>query len=317
MDIRELTASDRDAATGLWAEAGLVRPWNDPASDFDRAVRGTTSTVLGAVDAGGVAATVMVGHDGHRGWVYYLAVEPGRRRSGLGRHMMRTAEGWLRQRGSREAQPDGPQRQRPGARLLPPARVRRRRRDRPRPLARRTHVAARHDDALRRGQGHRGGPAVTEPRRSDRAESRRPVRSSSPYDGPISPLLCWWSGVQSAGTRGPSVRHCAEVVVVPGPDPRPLGGRAAVQPKLATLGAPTLRPALGRVLPGLLPAVDGQIQQSVRRRHQFVAAAGGPVGLVDLVTVSEIARPGCRSAGLRSTGPRSPAAPSTREPSSP
>jgi ribosomal protein S18 acetylase RimI-like enzyme len=89
MDIRELTATDRDAATALWAEAGLVRPWNDPTSDFDRAVGGMTSAVLGAVDAGELAATVMVGHDGHRGWVYYLAVDPGQRRSGLGRHMIR------------------------------------------------------------------------------------------------------------------------------------------------------------------------------------------------------------------------------------
>jgi ribosomal protein S18 acetylase RimI-like enzyme len=99
MDIRELTAADRDAATALWAEAGLVRPWNDPTSDFDRAVSGMTSAVLGVVDAGELAATVMVGHDGHRGWVYYLAVDPGKRRSGLGRHMMQKAEGWLRQRG--------------------------------------------------------------------------------------------------------------------------------------------------------------------------------------------------------------------------
>jgi ribosomal protein S18 acetylase RimI-like enzyme len=99
MDIRELTTSHRVAATALWAEAGLVRPWNDPTSDFDRAVSGTTSTVLGAVDAGALAATVMVGHDGHRGWVYYLAVDPRKRRSGLGRHMMLKAEGWLRERG--------------------------------------------------------------------------------------------------------------------------------------------------------------------------------------------------------------------------
>jgi hypothetical protein len=35
MDIRELTAADRDNATGLWEEAGLTRPWNEPASDFD------------------------------------------------------------------------------------------------------------------------------------------------------------------------------------------------------------------------------------------------------------------------------------------
>jgi ribosomal protein S18 acetylase RimI-like enzyme len=100
MDIRELTAADRHAATGLWEQAGLTRPWNEPASDFDRALSGPTSAVLGALDADGLAATVMVGHDGHRGWVYYLAVKPGNRRRGLGRRMMQEAEFWLRERGA-------------------------------------------------------------------------------------------------------------------------------------------------------------------------------------------------------------------------
>src|SRR6266567_6594027 len=86
-----------------------------------------------------------------------------------------------------------------------------------------------------------------------------------------------------------TIRRCAEVVVAPGLDPRPLGGRATVQPELATFGTPMPRPAVGRVLPELLPGVDGPIQQSVRRCHHFVAPAGGPIGLEDLVTVSEIA----------------------------
>ncbi|HVQ08091.1 MAG TPA: GNAT family N-acetyltransferase [Allosphingosinicella sp.] len=41
----------------------------------------------------------MTGFDGHRGWVYYLAVAPERRRQGLGREMMAAAEAWLRRRG--------------------------------------------------------------------------------------------------------------------------------------------------------------------------------------------------------------------------
>ena len=41
----------------------------------------------------------MVGHDGHRGWVYYLAVTAGARRRGLGRELMRASEDWLRARG--------------------------------------------------------------------------------------------------------------------------------------------------------------------------------------------------------------------------
>lgn len=100
MDIRELAAADRDAAIALWEATGLTRPWNDPSSDFDRAVRGTPSAVLGAVDAGELAGTVMVGHDGHRGWAYYLAVKPDMRRCGLGRRMMQEAESWLRDHGA-------------------------------------------------------------------------------------------------------------------------------------------------------------------------------------------------------------------------
>jgi ribosomal protein S18 acetylase RimI-like enzyme len=100
MDIRALTAADRGAATSLWDEAGMTRPWNEPDSDFDRVLRGPTSAVLGALDAGELGATVMVGHDGHRGWVYYLAVKPGIRRRGLGRRMMHEAESWLRERGA-------------------------------------------------------------------------------------------------------------------------------------------------------------------------------------------------------------------------
>ncbi len=37
----------------------------------------------------------MVGHDGHRGWVYYLAVSPGHRRRGYGKAMMRACEEWV------------------------------------------------------------------------------------------------------------------------------------------------------------------------------------------------------------------------------
>ena len=41
----------------------------------------------------------MVGHDGHRGMFYYLAVDPARQRRGLGRAAVRAAEAWLAARG--------------------------------------------------------------------------------------------------------------------------------------------------------------------------------------------------------------------------
>jgi ribosomal protein S18 acetylase RimI-like enzyme len=83
------------AAVALWHETGLTRPWNDPDADLRRAVEGPSSTVLAALDDGRLAGTVMVGHDGHRGWVYYLAVATTAQRSGVGTALMRAAEAWL------------------------------------------------------------------------------------------------------------------------------------------------------------------------------------------------------------------------------
>ncbi len=55
--------------------------------------------------AGAPVGSVTVGHDGHRGWVYYLAVAPGRRREGIGRQLMAEAEAWLLPAGASKLQP--------------------------------------------------------------------------------------------------------------------------------------------------------------------------------------------------------------------
>jgi GNAT superfamily N-acetyltransferase len=99
MDIRELSAESRASVIALWEQAGLTRPWNSPEDDFDRALHGSSSVVLGAFDEDSLVATALVGHDGHRGWVYYLAVVDSRRRTGLGRLMMGAAEEWVRRHG--------------------------------------------------------------------------------------------------------------------------------------------------------------------------------------------------------------------------
>src|ERR1700733_6487039 len=89
-----------DAAIRLWQDSGLTRPWNDPEADLRRAAGGSSSCVLAAIgDGDGLLATAMVGHDGHRGWVYYLAVDPAQRARGLGRQMMEACEDWVRSRG--------------------------------------------------------------------------------------------------------------------------------------------------------------------------------------------------------------------------
>ncbi|MGO3151082.1 MAG: GNAT family acetyltransferase [Galactobacter sp.] len=107
--IIELTLNHAASAAALWEATGLVRPWNDPIGDFQRAVEGELSAVLGIVDSESAAqarvvATAMVGVDGHRGWVYYVAVSPELQSGGLGRELMHAAEEWLRTHGAPKVQ---------------------------------------------------------------------------------------------------------------------------------------------------------------------------------------------------------------------
>ncbi len=100
MRIEPLPERLYDAAVRLWQDSGLTRPWNDPEADLRRAVSGDSSCVLAAIgDDDGLLATAMVGHDGHRGWVYYLAVDIAQRNRGLGKQMMEACEDWVRSRG--------------------------------------------------------------------------------------------------------------------------------------------------------------------------------------------------------------------------
>jgi ribosomal protein S18 acetylase RimI-like enzyme len=99
LEIRDIADQDVPDVIALWNAAGVARPWNDPARDIAFARRDTHSTVLVGLDGGQIVASAMVGEDGHRGWVYYVAISPERQRSGLGRVMMQAAEDWLKQRG--------------------------------------------------------------------------------------------------------------------------------------------------------------------------------------------------------------------------
>lgn len=99
MQITSLSTDHTSVAVELWQTCGLTRPWNDPTSDLLRALDGPSSTVLAATENTELVGTVMVGHDGHRGWVYYLAVWPGHRGRGLGRNLMTAAETWLDRQG--------------------------------------------------------------------------------------------------------------------------------------------------------------------------------------------------------------------------
>jgi ribosomal protein S18 acetylase RimI-like enzyme len=97
--VTAIEDADVAAVVALWERCGLTRPWNDPAADIALARKGPNSTILLGREDDKIVASAMVGHDGHRGWVYYVAVDPERQGKGLGRAIMNAAEDWLRQAG--------------------------------------------------------------------------------------------------------------------------------------------------------------------------------------------------------------------------
>jgi ribosomal protein S18 acetylase RimI-like enzyme len=99
MDIRPFEEPDRAQVVSLWERCGLIVRWNDPDADIDRKKQVQPELFLVGEEGGSVVSTAMGGYDGHRGWVFYLAVDPDRRRRGLGREIMERLEELLRERG--------------------------------------------------------------------------------------------------------------------------------------------------------------------------------------------------------------------------
>lgn len=97
--IADAADGDIEAIVALWTRCGLTRPWNDPRADIARARGGPNATVLVGRADDAIVASVMVGHDGHRGWFYYLSVEPAQQGRGYGRAITLAAEQWLAARG--------------------------------------------------------------------------------------------------------------------------------------------------------------------------------------------------------------------------
>lgn len=97
--FREIQDGDVEAVVALWQACDLTRPWNDPYKDIAFARDGKESAVLIGETDGQLVATAMVGHDGHRGMLYYIAVTPELQGRGIGKAAVRAAEQWLGQRG--------------------------------------------------------------------------------------------------------------------------------------------------------------------------------------------------------------------------
>jgi ribosomal protein S18 acetylase RimI-like enzyme len=95
LHIRPFRRDDEEAVVALWRECDLVR-WADPRKDIARKLRVNPEWFLVAERGGRVLGTCMVGYEGHRGWINYLAVAPREQRGGVGRALMDEAERILR-----------------------------------------------------------------------------------------------------------------------------------------------------------------------------------------------------------------------------
>lgn len=99
LSFRPFADADEEAVISLWDRCGLTRPWNDPNKDIRLAREKPASDILVGELDGKIVASVMVGHDGHRGALYYVSVDPDHQGKGYGRQVMRHAEDWLKGEG--------------------------------------------------------------------------------------------------------------------------------------------------------------------------------------------------------------------------
>ena len=102
--IRCFEASDTDAVVALWQEAfpeyrDVTRPQRNPHLSIANKMATQPDLFFVAEFEARVVGTVMAGYDGHRGWMYSLAVDTAYRRHGIGTRLVAQVENALTERG--------------------------------------------------------------------------------------------------------------------------------------------------------------------------------------------------------------------------
>lgn len=89
----------QDAVVDLWRKCNLVVPQNDPVEDIQRKLAFQPDLFFVALLDGKVIGSIMVGYEGHRGWLNYLAVLPEHQRRGYGGKLVEKAVDELKELG--------------------------------------------------------------------------------------------------------------------------------------------------------------------------------------------------------------------------
>lgn len=99
LHIRPFRMEERDALLALWQACGITAWELAPRITIQKKVSHSPEGFLVGIVCGELVASLIVGYDGLRGWLYRLAVLPSYRRRGIGRVLIEHAENWLRDRG--------------------------------------------------------------------------------------------------------------------------------------------------------------------------------------------------------------------------
>ncbi|HUZ40930.1 MAG TPA: GNAT family acetyltransferase [Acidimicrobiales bacterium] len=99
MEIRTFVRDDIEETVELWRRSELLNPKNDPRRDIERKLIDSPWGFLVMVDEDQIIGSIMVGYDGHRGWVNYLACHPEHRRKGVATALMNKAQEVLLEHG--------------------------------------------------------------------------------------------------------------------------------------------------------------------------------------------------------------------------
>ena len=92
INYRLFTKVDREAVIDLWRRCELIVPWNDPEKDILRKLSVNDDLFILAEEKGVIIASAMGGYDGHRGYIYYLAVLPEFQEKGVGSNILKIIE---------------------------------------------------------------------------------------------------------------------------------------------------------------------------------------------------------------------------------
>jgi len=92
MKIRNYQPTDKKNVISLWEE--VFKPdkiHNDPKTSIEQKTKQNDKLFFVAVEDNKIVGTIISGYDGHRGWLYSLAVSPKHRNKGIGTSLVKKA----------------------------------------------------------------------------------------------------------------------------------------------------------------------------------------------------------------------------------